>query len=284
MSKVNKDPKKLNFAVLSFAINSVITDLVAKSLDNIINRNEGSVSSFLKAHFKFWLDDWESENTYLENANSVLIKYYEDNNRTYPNSLVEANIDITNLLAIRTNLMKARSDPEGFFKTIKTIRNICFHSKYISEVDYIMFCQDLRQVVDKCPHINKDERLTYLKDLNYIIENLVIDDRQFKNRNQNMDNVISQINQDVEMKLKFIENKFEHKFNSIEQQMKSIKDENIFRDKRLRSVEVEANKNAQQIGIIKRAIPLKVFDFATGGLMDVNAYKQSKSGSNYYRK
>ena len=110
MSKVNKDPKKLNFAVLSFAINSVITDLVAKSLDNIINRNEGSVSSFLKAHFKFWLDDWESENTYLENANSVLIKYYEDNNRTYPNSLVEANIDITNLLEIRTNLMKARSE------------------------------------------------------------------------------------------------------------------------------------------------------------------------------
>ena len=165
MSEAIKNKEKTNLAILNFAISSVITDLVANSLDNIINTKE-NVSSFLKAHFRYWIKGWYIKNTYLENADSALKKYYDENNYTYPNSLTEVNIDITNLLAIRTSLIKARFDPENFFENIRKKRNSCFHLKFISDKDFQKSCDDIRQIVSECPYINEDETRTYLKDLN----------------------------------------------------------------------------------------------------------------------
>ncbi len=255
MSNYIIDQEIANVPKLNFVLLSVITKLVSQSLDNIINRT-GNVSSLLDSIFKFK----SMNNKHIKHV-KISLEIYKRNNSTFPDSLSKLNLDITNLLAIRTNFMDASSDPLEFFKSAGEIRNGCSHSTRIPDVTFSDYCEKLRKLVYECPYLKNDEKEIYLKDLNYILKHLVINDDQFLKQDQNADQAIIQINQDIEEKLNLITKtvtNVEKKNRELEQKINILKDQNCSQEKRIKSIESETKNNSKTIGNIRRAMVVRV--------------------------
>ena len=63
-----------------------------------------------------------------------------------------------------------------FFKSTKNLRNVCPHSTSMSGEEFIDYYAELRGIVNQCPYVNEDERKDYLERLNYLLDNLMIND------------------------------------------------------------------------------------------------------------
>ena len=255
---------------LQYFFSTVITRLVAKSIDNIIINTYGSVSSFLSKDFKL-------NTRHLVHVHSLIEGFYDKNNRTYPDSLIKTQLDIINLLAIRNSLNNSNDDPNDFFRNTRDLRNICFHSIKLSEEIYKEYCIDLRDIIESCPHVNDDEKETCVKDLDYMLENLMICDRQSLAKNVEMKTKIEpQTMKKLNLLTKTYENGLEKK-RQLEQRLNVAEQQLNLVSVKLAEAESRKNSIAHGHGVTKRAIPIKMYDFTTGRLIDVNAYKQSKS-------
>jgi hypothetical protein len=160
---------------IKYAVSSVFTSLLAGSLDNIVHRNKEDVPSFLKRNICFS----SCNNFYLQHVRVALNDYYKTNNKTYPDSFLKLNLDITNLSAIQTNLFDSEDDIDYLFYIIRNIRNKSHHLKNLSKLEFTTLCDRLRKMIPEFMHLNNEEQEIYLFKLNYVLKNLVITDVQF---------------------------------------------------------------------------------------------------------
>jgi hypothetical protein len=161
---------------LQFAVSSIFNTLFAESIDNIVERNKDSVSSFLSRNFRYWSGDLcnQCKKCFINDVNPIIRNYYYDHNKTYPNSFTKIDLDITYLYKIQYHLLDCEHN--HFFMEIKHLRDTCFHSHYVSKKYFLILSDQLRKSLSQFFHLNKREKETYLTKLNYILQNLLFED------------------------------------------------------------------------------------------------------------
>ena len=169
--------QELNFSRrLNYLVSSVLTSVVALALENVIKHFD-NIRSFFSSNF-INQGKIDSENRYLKDVDRALVLYYNAN-KFLPDSLAALKLDITNLCAIRTNLIEDDDqDREDFFEQARLLRNFCNHTNEISEETYLEKCNEMRKLIRTCPLIEKKYIDYFIEELNYILENLLIIDKQ----------------------------------------------------------------------------------------------------------
>lgn len=239
---------------IKFALTSVITKLLADSLDNIIN-HQGNVSTFLRNNFKYWCADWSCQNEYLKRANEKIKHFYDANNKTYPNSLRKIDLDITSLLAITKNLLGEHFKKLNLvnckesFDIIKKIRNACCHTNQISKNEFINMEAGLIRAINIIPFIHNNDKEIYQMKLNCILKNLVIVNAKYIINLQKNFVHKSEFNQ-LKILMEDLEKKVEKLCNekcNLEMKVEKIDNENCNLNKRLETNSNEINTKIEKI-------------------------------------
>ncbi len=187
MAEYIKNQEIINATSIRFALDSIIRDLVTLSLEKVIINDHKDVSSFFERYFLGRNGEINSNNKILKNVDPALDIFYQ-NNKCFPSSLSALNLNITNLGAIYKGLISDRKkgSKEFFYDAIIT-KNSCMHSDQIPNQEFKNKCNELREIVELCPHVDDSEKQIYLVKLNYILENLVISDAQSTNKAENVE-------------------------------------------------------------------------------------------------
>jgi hypothetical protein len=219
-----------NARKLNSIIASLLTEIFANTLQYVIEDSNYSIPSFFATNTKNGNIDRESP--FLKDVDKALTAFHQENRR-FPNSLLELKLDITNLYAIWKNLIHDKDKHKhikAFFKNAKEIRNECIHLTKMSLNVYLNNCDKLRKVIRSFPFV---EEGPYLEICNNMLENLVFTDAQ-----------------STKEMIKELEKKFNNKLNSLKKRV--VKNEKAIesQDKQLQSIHNEITNINQQITII----------------------------------
>jgi hypothetical protein len=155
-----------NIDKLQHITRTILTELFTQSLQKKIEKQYRSVSSFLRATFRYWERNWRCNNICYKNADIALKKYYDSNHQTYPDSLSEAELDITGLNSIACNILNLSKDEQEFYRSITDIRNKCAHSfKEITKHEFEAECNKIRSIIDDCQDITDNKKYDYKQKL-----------------------------------------------------------------------------------------------------------------------
>jgi hypothetical protein len=152
---------------LIYVTNSILTELFIQLLENEMEKEYGSITSFLKVNFRYWDSNWVIKNDLLFRADEVIRTYYFTNKQTYPDSLSKVELDITNLYSIARN---CNLDYKRF-ESIRLIRNNCSHSRKITKENFETIHEEIESIIDKSSDIEDDMKLRYKQRINYILTN-----------------------------------------------------------------------------------------------------------------
>ena len=117
-----------NIDKLQHITRTILTELFTQSLQKKIENQYRSVSFFLRGTFRFWEKNWRCNNVCYKNADKALKKYYDSNHQTYPDSLSEAELDITGLNSIICDFLHLSEIEFDFYESIREIRNKLAHN------------------------------------------------------------------------------------------------------------------------------------------------------------
>ena len=171
--------EELNYSRrLNFLVSSLLTSMVTVSLEKQI-KSFDNIRRFLTSNF-LYDGRIKSGHRYLIRVEEALTRFLKEKNR-FPNCLNELKLDITNLCAIHASLLKDKDNDENsilFYEKVKDLRNFSNHTTEMSAEVYLDKCNVLRKLIITCPHIQEEFKSTYLDELNYMIQNLLIIDGQ----------------------------------------------------------------------------------------------------------
>ena len=245
-------------------VSSVLTTIVTISLEKIIKSSE-KIRTFLTRNFKS-ANGIDSGNRYLIRVDEAL-EIFENENKRFPNSLFELNLDITNLCAIWINLLEDNYKPSiDFFLDAKSLRNFCNHTTGMTAEVFVKKCNELRKLIISCPHIQQEFKTTYLEEMNFMLENLrIIDDQSLNKKFQELEKkfdkqvnlMTREFNEKLNLMKKSIEKNQNEMIQKIEQNQSEIIQE-IEQNQNEMIQKLEKNKKVQELSEKKFSEDLKV--------------------------
>ena len=184
----NKEIK--NLITMEFVISSIIVKIAVESLECMITRKQ-ILQKFLRDNFRYWKPNWSNNKPHLKHVDLELRKFYFNNNKSYPNSLTDIDLDITGLNAIRLSFSLDKGKEEYiFFDYLTELRNSCFHVNKMDETLFERMRNLSKTIINECPFIDFQKKNNYLSKLNYIYQNLLIIDAKTADQVSNKKNKI----------------------------------------------------------------------------------------------
>jgi hypothetical protein len=157
----------VNTKKLVYATDTILTEMFIQALENEIEKEYDSISSFFR-----YLDSNLRCNYKLKDTIRVLEEYLVNNNQNYPDSLSKAGLDITNLYSIVRNCdLEGISEADfGRFDHIRNIRNFCYHSTEMTKKDFEINHKAIESIIDKWSYIKDEMKLRYKQRMDFILK------------------------------------------------------------------------------------------------------------------